>query len=104
MSFESRVQRILESIPPGQTRSASELARAAGRPWAAREAGRILARACPGPRCGGSRKARPAAHPVGCPDGARDRLPRRDEVGDGPRSRACRPARGPLEFPTTSIG
>jgi len=41
--FRDRLIRVLRDIPPGRTRSVSDLAAAAGRPWAARAAGRVLA-------------------------------------------------------------
>lgn len=41
--FRGRLLRALEAIPPARTRSVSEVAAAAGRPWAARAAGRLLA-------------------------------------------------------------
>ena len=41
--FGDRLLRAIHSIPPGRTRSVSEIAAAAGRPWAARAAGRVIA-------------------------------------------------------------
>ncbi|MDP3937158.1 MAG: 2OG-Fe(II) oxygenase [Deltaproteobacteria bacterium] len=43
MTFEARLKDALGAVPAGRTRSISELASTAGRPWAAREAGRLIA-------------------------------------------------------------
>ena len=43
-SFAEEVLRVVRQIPKGETRSYSEVARAAGRPWAARAVGNIMAR------------------------------------------------------------
>ncbi len=43
MTFESRLKQALAAVPAGRTRTVAELAATAGRPWAAREAGRLIA-------------------------------------------------------------